>query len=42
MMSSSKAQDGYSKILSKADCEKLKSGTLREKVDAAEPLVCIS
>ena len=41
MMSSAKSQDGYSKILSKTDCEKLKSVNLRVKVDAAEPLVCI-
>lgn len=40
MMSSNKAQDGYSKLLTKADCERLKSKTLKKEVEQCEQLVC--
>ena len=40
MMSSDKAQDGYSKLLTKADCERLKSKTLKKEVEQCEQLVC--
>jgi len=36
MMSSSKSQDGYSKILNKADCDKLKNLQKRKNVDHCE------
>ena len=36
MMSSTKSQDGYSKILSKNDCDRLKGLNKREEVDKCE------
>ena len=39
MMSSPKSQDGYSKILSKSDCDKLKGLGKRTDVDLCEHLV---
>ena len=38
MMSSTKSQDGYSKILSKSDCDKLKGLGKRTDVDLCEHL----
>lgn len=38
MMSSTKSQDGYSKILTKSDCDKLKGLGKRKDVDYCEHL----
>lgn len=39
MMSSPKSQDGYAKLLTCADCQKLKGASMRSAVDECEHLV---